>query len=73
MQNVDEFSLNPLLSGEWWAILGVYQDTHPTEVKIAYYRLARQYHPDINRSASAKASMQAINRAYREFLEQLNQ
>jgi len=34
--------------------------------------LARQYHHDVNSSATAKASMQAINQAYKEFLAQLN-
>ncbi|MEH1836427.1 MAG: DnaJ domain-containing protein [Nostoc sp.] len=47
--------------------MGVNQSYHPQDVKLAYLRLARQYHPDVNSSAFAKASMQAINQAYKEF------
>jgi WD40 repeat protein len=61
-----------LSSGEWWRVLGVDSDAHPDEVKLAYRRLARQYHPDINRSASAISIMQAINKAYEEFLKKLS-
>jgi DnaJ-domain-containing protein 1 len=61
-----------LSSGEWWEVLGVDSDAHPHEVKLAYRRLARQYHPDINRSASAICTMQAINKAYENFLTKLS-
>ena len=61
-----------LSSGEWWRVLGVDSDAHPDEVKLAYRRLARQYHPDINRSACAISTMQAINKAYEEFLKKLS-
>jgi DnaJ-domain-containing protein 1 len=55
------------LSGEWWEVLGVSQTTKPDDVKLAYRQLARQYHPDINISATAKSNMQTIIKAYREF------
>jgi len=50
--------------------LGVAPDAHPKDVKLAYRRLARLYHPDVNASVNAKASMQALNQAYQKFLEQ---
>jgi DnaJ-class molecular chaperone len=59
-------------SREWWEVLGVDVDAHPQEVKRVYRRLARHYHPDLNRSASAISKMQAINMAYEEFLQQLS-
>lgn len=68
----DESTCDSVLSGEWWDILGVSRDEHPNEGKLAYRRLARQYHPDINRSASAIATMQAINKAYEEFLKEFS-
>jgi hypothetical protein len=68
----DEFILDPVLSGEWWEVLGVDRGEHPKEVKLAYRRLARQYHPDINRTASAIATMQAINKAYEAFLKEFS-
>jgi DnaJ-class molecular chaperone len=47
-------------------------DAAPKAVKLAYRQLARQYHPDVNRSASAIAKMQAINKAYEEFLKEFS-
>ncbi|MEQ9668696.1 WD40 domain-containing protein [Coleofasciculus sp. G2-EDA-02] len=61
------------LSGEWWEILGVEMDADINRVKLAYHQLARQYHPDINSSATAIAKMQAINQAYEAFLQKFSQ
>ncbi|MEH2241565.1 DnaJ domain-containing protein [Nostoc sp.] len=72
IQNFDKFTLDSVLSGEWWEVLGVDQSDNFNVVKLAYLRLARQYHPDVNSSAIAKASMQGINQAYKQFQEQLN-
>lgn len=72
IQGCDESTLDPGLSGEWWEVLGVVMGDHSDDVKRAYRRLARHYHPDVNRSASAKANMQAINRAYKEFRQKLS-
>jgi WD40 repeat protein len=55
------------LVGEWWEILGVEPHTPAKQVKLAYLKLARLYHPDVNTSASAKAAMQAINQPYQNF------
>ncbi|MEH2184250.1 DnaJ domain-containing protein [Nostoc sp.] len=66
-----QFTLDSGLSGEWWEVLGVNQSDRPNVVKLAYCRLARLYHPDVNSSVSAKASMQAINQAYKEFKKQI--
>ena len=53
------------------AVLGV--STHPTpyEVKLAYRKLAKQYHPDINKDPGATMKFQEINAAY-EFLTKEN-
>mgnify|MGYP006274546223 CR=1 FL=1 len=56
-----------LLSGEWWKILGVDKNAESDTVKRSYRKLARQYHPDINNSDTAKANMQAIVAAYQKF------
>ncbi|MEH2260555.1 hypothetical protein [Nostoc sp.] len=55
-----QFTFDSGLSGEWWEVLGLNQSDRPNVVKLAYHRLARLYHPDVNSSTIAKASMQAI-------------
>ena len=50
MQSFDKFTLDSVLSGEWWEVFGVNQSNRPKDVKLAYLRLARLYHPDVNSS-----------------------
>jgi WD40 repeat protein len=71
LQGLNELNLDSLLHQAWWEVLGVNPTAHTQDVRLAYFQLARQYHPDINRSANAKASMQLINKAYQQFQAQL--
>lgn len=52
-------------------LLGVNYNTNSDEVKLAYRRKAKQYHPDINQSSDATKKFQEINEAY-EFLGEDN-
>jgi hypothetical protein len=47
-----------------YQILGVDPRSEIDQIKLAYRKLARRYHPDINPSPSAKVRMQEINQAY---------
>ncbi|BFM40869.1 DnaJ domain-containing protein [Synechocystis sp. LKSZ1] len=58
------------LSQAWWQILGVDPDADPQSVKLAYYHLAKQFHPDQNATQESVQAMQAINHAYRQFRQQ---
>lgn len=44
--------------------LGISKDASSDEVKKAYRRLARKYHPDINKEAGAEDKFKEINAAY---------
>lgn len=46
-----------------YLVLGVNQNSSQNEVKAAYIRLARQYHPDKSKDAGAQ-SFVAIHDAY---------
>ena len=47
-----------------YSILGVPRTATPGEIRAAYRRLARLYHPDLNSGSEAEARMQQINEAY---------
>ena len=57
-------------SEEWWEILDMMPNANAETVKLAYRRLARQYHPDVNGDKEAVLKMQIINQAYNQFLLQ---
>ena len=41
--------------------LGVAKGTDKDEIKKAYFKLAKMYHPDVNKSPEAKEKFAAIN------------
>jgi molecular chaperone DnaJ len=45
-------------------VLGVGRQASDEEIKKSFRRLARQYHPDVNREADAEARFKEINEAY---------
>ena len=52
------------MAGDYYQILGVSRDVDKDELKRAYRRLARQYHPDVNKESGAEEKFKEINRAY---------
>lgn len=49
---------------DYYQILGVSRDVDKEEIKRAYRRLARKYHPDVNKEPGAEEHFKEINRAY---------
>lgn len=49
---------------DYYSILGVSRDAGNDEIKKAYRKLAKQYHPDINKTAGAEEKYKEINEAY---------
>lgn len=52
------------MSKSLYDTLGVSQSASADEIKKAYRRLARKYHPDINKEAEAEDKFKEINAAY---------
>lgn len=52
-----------------YAVLGVNRTATPNEIKSAYRRLARKYHPDVNSDPSAAARFAQINDAYHTLID----
>ena len=54
----------PSNSKTFYKILEVDSEASPEVIEAAYRRLARRYHPDLNRSHDATVRMQELNEAY---------
>ena len=49
---------------DYYEILGVKRDSTDAEIKSAYRKLARKYHPDVNKTKEAEEKFKDINEAY---------
>ena len=52
------------MAEDLYAVLGLSRSATDSEIKKAYRRLARQYHPDVNKEAGAEEKFKNIQKAY---------
>ncbi|MCC6747568.1 MAG: J domain-containing protein [Deltaproteobacteria bacterium] len=49
---------------DYYKVLGVKRNAPPEEISKAYKRLARTYHPDLNKAGDAESKFKQVNEAY---------
>lgn len=67
MHNMNKRFFRPsqiLLAKDYYSTLDICRGASPDEIKKAYFKKAKQYHPDVNKSKGAKEKFEEINEAY---------
>ncbi|MCL4560951.1 MAG: molecular chaperone DnaJ [Chloroflexi bacterium] len=49
---------------DYYDVLGINRNASPEDIKASFRKLARQYHPDVNKSTDAEERFKEINEAY---------
>ena len=53
-----------MASQDYYEILGIPRSASPEDIKTAFRKLARQFHPDVNKEPDAEEKFKEINEAY---------
>src|SRR6187549_1969488 len=56
--------MDTAMAKDYYEVLGVSRTSTKEEIRQAFRRLARQFHPDINKAPDAEAQFKEINEAH---------
>ena len=56
------------MSKDYYKTLGVEKNASDEEIKRAFRKLAKQYHPDVNKEEGAQEKFKEIGEAYSVFM-----
>ena len=49
---------------DYYKVMGLNRDATPKDIKTAYRKLARKYHPDLNKEPGAESQFKELGEAY---------
>lgn len=49
---------------DYYKVLGVKREASAADIKRAYQKLARKYHPDVNKEKNSEERFKEVNEAY---------
>lgn len=49
---------------DYYKVMGLTRDANQDEIKRAYRKLARKYHPDVSKESDAEAKFKELGEAY---------
>lgn len=55
---------------DYYTVLGVSRDAKPEDIKRAYRKLARKYHPDVSKEPNAEEQFKSVQEAYEVLKDQ---
>jgi curved DNA-binding protein CbpA len=62
---IANYSSHPIHKKVAYEILGLQSNAHPLEIKEAYLKLSKKFHPDVSSVMNAEDMFKKINEAYR--------
>lgn len=64
MQELQTITVNLLMILFYIEVLGIKTDASEKDIKTAYFKLAKKYHPDMNPSEDARDKFEKVSKAY---------
>uniref|UniRef100_A0A0K0F7C2 DnaJ homolog subfamily A member 3, mitochondrial (inferred by orthology to a human protein) n=1 Tax=Strongyloides venezuelensis TaxID=75913 RepID=A0A0K0F7C2_STRVS len=64
LNHIRQYHTSDKLLKDYYKILGVDKKATAKEIKKAYYKLAKQYHPDVNKNKDAPEKFRELTQAY---------
>ena len=67
----DSFHTSAIQRKDYYEVLNIKRNSSRQDIKLAYYKLSKQYHPDVNNTENAENYFKEIQEAYGTLADEL--